>query len=155
MVLYDLIVFAVDHAMSADEAAAEVGRLAESSQFSFRRDHRLDAFEARIDELWPGLQDAPETSRPFEFDVMRHHVFVGFPPASAEMGVAAVAEAAWSTGVAVFDPQRHLVGLPTPFADAPLGTDGIADAVRATAAATEEGAAASSTNDEGAGQDED
>jgi hypothetical protein len=42
-----------------------------------------------------------------------------------------VAEAAWSTGLAVFDPERHLVGLPAPMADAPLPVDGIAELVRA------------------------
>ena len=70
---------------------------------------------------------------------MRHHVYVGLPPASAELGVSVVAEAAWSTGVAVFDPQRHVVGLPAPFADGPLGTDGIADLVAAAAAEEADG----------------
>lgn len=134
MVSYDLIVFPVDQPMTADEATAEVERLAGGLQLSVRRDHRLDAFEKRIDERWPGALKASEMDRPFEFDVMRHHVFVGFPAASAELGVSVVAEAAWSTGVAVFDPQRHVVGLPAPFADAPLGTEGIADLVAADAA---------------------
>ena len=138
MVSYDLIVFPVDRPMTADEAAAEVERLAGGLQLSLRRDHRLDAFEERIDERWPGARKDQGMDRPFEFDEMRHHVYVGLPPASAELGASVVAEAAWSTGVAVFDPQRHVVGLPAPFADAPLGTDGIADLVAAAAAEQED-----------------
>ena len=126
MLLYDLIVFPVDGPISADEAAATIEKLAGGWQLSVRRDHRLDAFEARIDEAWPGILKASESERPFEFDAMRHHVFVGIPWPSAEMVATVIAEAAWSTGVAVFDPDRHLVGLPSPMADAPLSVAGIA-----------------------------
>jgi hypothetical protein len=127
VLLYDLIVFPVDGPMSADEAAATIEKLAGGWQLSPRRDHRLDAFEARIDAAWPGILKASASERPFEFDAMRHHVFVGIPAPAAEMVAAVVAEAAWSTGVALFDPKRHLVGLPSPMADGPLSVAGIAD----------------------------
>ena len=131
VLLYELIVFPVDHPLTADEAAAEVGRLGGGFQIGLRRDHRLDAFEARMEESWPGLK-GHEWERPFEFDAMRHHVFIGIPFESAETVAKVVAEAAWSTGVAVFDPKRQLVGLPSPMADAPLAVDGIAELMVAT-----------------------
>ena len=84
-----------------------------------------------MEEAWPVLKE-PERDRPFEFDRMRHHVFIGIPFESAETVATVVAEAAWSTGVAVFDPKRHLVGLPAPMTDAPLPVDGIADLMVAT-----------------------
>ena len=126
-VLHELIVFPVDAPLTADEAAAAIEKLADGWQIGLRRDHRLDAFEAKIEEAFPGILKADEAHRPFEFDAMRHHVFVGIPWESAEMVATIVAEAAWSTGVAVFDPDRHLVGLPSPMADAPLSVAGIAD----------------------------
>jgi hypothetical protein len=125
--LYELIVFPVDQPMTADEAAAAIEHMAGGLQIDPRRDHRLDAFEARMEEAWPGLK-AREWDRPFEFDAMRHHVFIAIPRASAEEVAKVVVEAAWSTGVAVFDPERHLVGLPAPMADAPLSTAGIGQA---------------------------
>jgi hypothetical protein len=131
VLLYELIVLPVDQPMTADEAAAEVERLSGGFQIGMRRDHRLDAFEARMEESWPGLK-GHEWERPFEFDAMRHHVFIGIPFESAETVAKVVAEAAWSTGVAVFDPKRHLVGLPAPMADAPLPVDGIAELMVAT-----------------------
>jgi hypothetical protein len=121
-----MIVFPVDTPLTADEAAAAIEKLAGGWQIGMRRDHRLDAFEARIEEAFPGILKADEAHRPFEFDAMRHHVFVGIPSESAEMVATVVAEAAWSTGVAVFDPDRHLVGLPSPMADAPLDVTGLA-----------------------------
>ena len=132
MLLKELIVFPVDEPLTADEAAAAIEKLAGGWQVSLRRDHRLDAFEARMEHAWPGLLKASPSERPFEFDAMRHHVFVGIPFPSAEMVAKVVAEAAWSTGVAVFDPDRHLVGLPAPMADAPLDMTGIADLMVAT-----------------------
>ncbi len=131
MLMYELIVFPIDEPMTADEAATAVGRLAGGFQIGMRRDHRLDAFEERMEEAWPVLK-APERERPFEFDKMRHHVFIGIPLEVAETVAKVVAEAAWSTGVAVFDPERHLVGLPAPMADAPLPVDGIADLIVST-----------------------
>jgi hypothetical protein len=131
MVTYDLIVIPVEQPITADEAAAEIEKLSHGFQVGIRRDHRLDAFVDGMDERWPGLAKAHEWERPFEFDAMRHHVFVGVPPASAVEVAAVVAETAWSTGVAVFDPQRHVIGLPAPHADAPLTTDGIAELVEA------------------------
>jgi hypothetical protein len=131
VLLYELIVFPADMPMTADEAAAEVERLAGGFQVGLRRDHRLDAFEARMEEAWPVLKE-PEWERPFEFDRMRHHVFIGIPFESAETVAKVVAETAWSTGVAVFDPERHLVGLPAPMADAPLQVDGITELMVAT-----------------------
>jgi hypothetical protein len=131
VLIYDLVAFPVDQPMTADEAAAEVERLAGGLQFGFRRDHRLDAFEAWMEERWPGLAEKNEWDRPFEFDPMRHHIFIGLPVASAVDGATVVAEGAWTTGLALFDPQRHLVGLPAPLADAPLGTDGIAEFIQA------------------------
>jgi hypothetical protein len=125
VLLYELIVFPVDAPLTADEARATVEKLAGGWQVGMRRDHRLDAFEARIEEAFPGILKADEAHRPFEFDAMRHHVFVGIPWTSAEMVATVIAEAAWSTGVAVFDPKRHLVGLPSPMADAPLEVTGI------------------------------
>jgi len=126
VLLYVLIVFPVDEPLTADEAAAAIERLSGGFQISLRRDHRLDAFEARMEEAWPDLKE-PVSERPFEFDAMRHHVFVGIPFDSAEAVAKSVVEAAWSSGVAVFDPKRHLVGLPAPMADAPLSVEGIAE----------------------------
>ncbi|HEU0243631.1 MAG TPA: hypothetical protein VFQ75_06960 [Candidatus Limnocylindrales bacterium] len=140
MLIYELIVFPVDGPLTADEAAAAIEKLAGGWQIGLRRDHRLDAFEARIEEAFPGILKADEAHRPFEFDAMRHHVFVGIPWESAEMVGAIVAEAAWSTGVAVFDPDRHLVGLPAPMADAPLSVEGIKDLMVATRDEGEAGA---------------
>jgi hypothetical protein len=125
--LYELIVFATDHPMTADEAAKAIEHMAGGFQMDPRRDHRLDAFEARMEAAWPGLK-ARVQDRPFEFDAMRHHVFIAIPLASADEVGKVVVEAAWSTGVAVFDPARHLVGLPAPMADAPLSIEGIARA---------------------------
>jgi hypothetical protein len=140
VLIYELIVFPVDGPLTADEAAAAIEKLAGGWQIGLRRDHRLDAFEARIEEAFPGILKADEAHRPFEFDAMRHHVFVGIPWESAEMVGAIVAEAAWSTGVAVFDPDRHLVGLPAPMADAPLSVEGIKDLMVATRDEGEAGA---------------
>ena len=125
MLLYELIVIPADEPMTADEAAAAIERFAGGFQIGLRRDHRLDAFEAKIEESWPGILKAHVQDRPFEFDAMRHHVFIGIPFESAETVAKIVVDAAWSTGVAVFDPRRHMVGLPAPMADAPLDVDGI------------------------------
>jgi len=131
VLLYELIVLPVDRPLTADETAAEVERLAGGWQLSMRRDHRLDAFEARVHERFPELK-APERDRPFEFDAMRHHVFVGIPFELAAEVSAFVAEAAWSTGVAVFDPKRHRVGLPQPMAEAPLDVSGVEELMVST-----------------------
>jgi len=134
MLIYDLTVFPVDHAMTVEEAIAQVDRLAGGWQIGLGRDHRLDAFIGHVQERWPELRGERENERPFEFDVMRHHVFVGIPPEAVERVLPAIAEAAWSSGVAVLDPQRQVVGLPAPFAEGPLGTDGVAEVIAATEA---------------------
>ena len=134
MLIYDLTVFPVDRALTVEEAIAEVDRLAGGWQIGLRRDNRLDAFIAHVQERWPDLSHEAENERPFEFDVMRHHVFVGIPPEAVEEVLPAVAEAAWSSGVVVFDPQRQVVGLPAPFGAAPLGVEGVAELISKTEA---------------------
>jgi hypothetical protein len=121
---YDLIVWPVDKALTVGEAIAEVEHLGGSFQFGLGHDKRLDRFVDAMGERYPGLH-GHEDQRPFEFDVMRKHVFIGVPESAARVVVEVVAEAAWTAGVAVFDPQREVVALPPPYGDAPMGLDGI------------------------------
>jgi hypothetical protein len=101
-------------------------------------------------ERYPGLH-GHEDQRPFEFDLMRKHVFIGVPESAAREVVEVVAEAAWSAGVAVFDPQRESVALPPPYGDAPMGLDGI-DAHVGTADGTADTGAASGGEASGNGE---
>jgi hypothetical protein len=123
-VTYELIVWPVDRALSVEEAIAEIGHLSSGLQFGFGHDHRLDAFVETMRERYPDLH-GNEEHRPFEFDVMRKHVFVAVPDSAATQVAEVVADAAWTAGVAVFDPQRRLVALPSPYGEGPMGLDGI------------------------------
>jgi hypothetical protein len=123
-VTYELIVWPVDRALSVEEAIAEIGHLSGGLQFGFGHDHRLDAFVETMRERYPDLH-GNEEHRPFEFDVMRKHVFVAVPDSAATQVAEVVADAAWTAGVAVFDPQRRLVALPSPYGEGPMGLDGI------------------------------
>jgi hypothetical protein len=121
---YELIVWPVDRAMTVEEAIAEVEHLSGPLQFGLGHDHRLDLFVQAMRDRYPDLH-GNEEQRPFEFDLMRKHVFVAVPDSAAVEVAAVVAESAWSAGVAVFDPQRQLVALPAPFGDEPMSLDGI------------------------------
>ena len=121
---YELIVWPVDRALSVEEAIAEIGHFGSRLQFGPGHDHRLDAFVETMRERYPGLH-GNEEHRPFEFDVMRKHVFVAVPDSAALQVAEVVADAAWSAGVAVFDPQRQVVALPSPFGEAPMSLDDI------------------------------
>src|SRR3954471_7969028 len=121
---YELIVWPVDNALTLEEAIAEIAHLSGALRVGLGHDQRLDAFVETMRERYPGLH-GNEEHRPFEFDVMRKHVFVALPDSEALPVVEVVAEAAWSAGLAVFDPQRHLVALPSPYGDAPMGLEGI------------------------------
>jgi hypothetical protein len=121
---YELIVWPVDRAVTVKEAVDEIGKFSAGWQLGFGHDERLDAFVAAMRERYPDLHENEE-HRPFEFDVMRKHVFVAVPDSAALQVTQVVADAAWSAGVAVFDPQRELVALPAPFGDAPMPLDGI------------------------------
>jgi hypothetical protein len=123
-VSYELIIWPVDHAMTVEEAIAEMEHASGGLQIGIGHDHRLNAFVETMHERYPGLH-GNEEHRAFEFDVMRKHVVIAVPDSAALEVAAVVADAAWSAGVAVFDPQRHLVALPSPFGDAPMSLDGI------------------------------
>jgi hypothetical protein len=123
-VSYDLIVWPVDRALTVEEAIAEVEHFGGAFQFGLGHDRRLDAFVEAMRERYPGLH-GNEEHRPFEFDLMRKHVFIAVPDSAAVEVAAVVADAAWTAGVAVFDPQREVVALPRPFGDAPMSLDGI------------------------------
>ena len=121
---YDLIVWPVDRALTVEEAIAEVEHLGGGFQFGLGHDKRVDDFVEVMRERYPGLH-GNEEHRPFEFDVMRKHVFIGVPDSAAVQVAEVVADAAWTAGVAVFDPQREVVALPAPYGDGPMGLDGI------------------------------
>ena len=128
---YELIVWPVDRAMTTEEAIAEVEHFSGGLQFGFGHDGRLDAFVEAMRERYPGLH-GNEEHRPFEFDVMRKHVFVAVPDSAAAQVAAVVAESAWSAGVASritgFGPRRRGSGVgiirlrrpDSPFRRAPL-----------------------------------
>jgi hypothetical protein len=121
-VTYDLFILPADRPLTVDEAAAIVDR---SSGFPFGigHDKRLDPFIASMERRYGRLRGMNATP-PFEFDVVRSHVFIGIPWIGVEEIVTAVGEAAFEAGVAVWDPQRAVVGLPAPLGEAPMTADG-------------------------------
>jgi hypothetical protein len=123
-VSYELIVWPVDRPVTVEEAEAEIAHFSSAFQFGIGHDKRLDAFAEAVRERYPSLH-GNEEHRPFEFDVMRKHVFVAAPDVAAVQVTEVVASAAWTAGLAVFDPQRQIVALPSPFSDAPMSLDGI------------------------------
>jgi hypothetical protein len=123
-VTYDLFILPVDRAMTFDEASAEVERLQRALGFRRGHDASLDPFIAALGRRYWQVRARTPIAPPFEFDVARSYIFVGIPWSRVEEVLAAVAEAAFETGVAVVDPQRELVGLPSGFAEAPLTTEG-------------------------------
>jgi hypothetical protein len=123
-VSYDFIVWPVDRALTVEEAIAAIDRFGGSFQFGLGHDKRVDAFVDAMRERYPGLH-GNEEHRPFEFDVMRKHVFIAVPDSAAVEVAEVVADAAWTAGLAVFDPQRAIVALPRPFGNAPMTLDGI------------------------------
>ncbi len=135
---FDLFVLPVDRALTAEEASAEVDRLARSSGFAFGHDKRLDPFIEAMERRYRGLRGRGEMQPAFEFDVHRSHVSIGIPWSRVEEITTAVGEAAWRAGLAVYDPQREAVGLPAPYADGPLTSDGIEPHVEAAEEALSE-----------------
>ena len=127
---YDLFILPVDGVMTFEEASAEVERLQRALGFRRGHDAALDPFIAALGRRYWQVRARTPIAPPFEFDVARSYIFVGIPWSRVEEVVAAVADAAYETGVAVVDPQRELVGLPSPFADAPLDTEGTDTHVR-------------------------
>ena len=127
---FDLFVMPVDRALTAEEASAEVDRLARSSGLAFGHDKRLDPFIEAMESRYQRLRGRGPTPPPFEFDVRRSHVAIGIPWPRVEEVATAVADAAWRSGLAVYDPQREAVGLPAPYADGPLTSDGVEAHVR-------------------------
>lgn len=121
---YELIVWPVDRAVTVEEAIDEIGHFSGGLQFGFGHDGRLDGFVEAMRERYPGLH-GNEEHRPFEFDVMRKHVFVAVADSGAVQVAEVVAGEAWTAGLAVFDPQRRIVALPPPYGDGPMGLDGI------------------------------
>lgn len=150
---FDLLVWPVDRALSAEEAMAMANTLNTTLPFGIGHDKRLDPFIAEIKRRYPGLggPDGP----PCEFDVHRDHIFLGVSWSAVETLVPVVADIAWRTGLAVFDPQQGLVGLPAPFADAPMTSEGVGGHVRTAEtafAAIERGAVTAAADDDAAVQ---
>lgn len=123
-VTYDLFILPVDRAMTFAEASAEVERLQRGLGFRRGHDATLDPFIAALGRRYWQVRARTPIAPPFEFDVARSYIFVGIPWSRVEEVLAAVAEAAFESGVAVIDPQRELIGLPSAFAEAPLTTEG-------------------------------
>ncbi len=121
---YDLFILPADRALTFDEASAEVERRQRSLGFRRGHDATLDPFIAALGRRYWQVRARTPVAPPFEFDVARSYIFVGIPWSRVPEVVAAVAEAAFETGMAVVDPQREVVGLPADFADAPLTTEG-------------------------------
>jgi hypothetical protein len=121
-VTYELFILPADRALTVDEAAAIVDR-ASGFPFGFGHDKRLDPFIASMERRYGRLRGINATP-PFEFDVVRSHVFIGIPWIGVEEVVTAVGEAAFEAGVAVWDPQRAVVGLPAPHGDSPMTAEG-------------------------------
>ena len=148
-VSYDLYVLPVDRALTPDEAAAAIDD-GGGFRFGFGHDRRLDPFidamERRFGRL-RGLTAAP----PFEFDILRSHVFIALGWSDVEEGVTVIARLAYESGLAVWDPQREAVGLPPPYAEAPMTAEGTEAHVRQAErafAAIERGAAMAGPGDE-------
>lgn len=140
---YELFILPADRALTVDEAAAIVDRSG-GFPFGIGHDKRLDPFIASMERRYGRLRGMNATP-PFEFDVVRSHVFIGIPWIGVEEVVTAVGEAAFEAGVAVWDPQRAVVGLPAPHGEAPMTADGTEAHVRKAEtafAAIEQGAAA-------------
>ena len=125
---YDLFILPADRALTVDEAAAIVDRSG-GFPFGIGHDKRLDPFIASMERRYGRLRGINATP-PFEFDIVRSHVFIGIPWVGVEEVVTAVGEAAFEAGVAVWDPQRALVGLPAPHGEAPMTADGTETHVR-------------------------
>jgi hypothetical protein len=127
-VTYDLYVLPVDRALTPDEVAAAIDAPG-GSRFGFGHDRRLDPFVSAMERRYGrlrGMAAAP----PFEFGVMRSHVFVGLGWSGVEEGVTTIARLAYEAGLAVWDPQREAVGLPAPFAASPMTAEGTDTHVR-------------------------
>jgi hypothetical protein len=127
-VTYDLFILPADRPLTVDEAAAIVDRSG-GFPFGIGHDKRLDPFIASMERRYGRLRGINATP-PFEFDVVRSHVFIGIPWVGVEEVVTAVGEAAFEAGVAVWDPQRAVVGLPAPHGEAPMTADGTETHVR-------------------------
>ena len=125
---FDLLLWPVDRALSADEALAMANTLNTTLPFGIGHDKRLDPFIAEMKGRYPGIggPDGP----PCEFDVHRDHIFLGVSWSAVAGLVPVVADIAWRTGLAVYDPQQNIVGLPAPFADAPMSAEGVDGHVR-------------------------
>jgi hypothetical protein len=121
-VTYDLFILPADRALTVDEAAAIVDRPG-GFPFAIGHDKRLDPFIASMERRYGRLRGMNATP-PFEFDVVRSHVFIGIPWIGVAEVVTAVGQAAYEAGVAVWDPQRAVVGLPAPHGEAPLTAEG-------------------------------
>ena len=119
---YDLFILPADRALTVDEAAAIVDRPG-GFPFAIGHDKRLDPFIASMERRYGRLRGT-NAAPPFEFDVVRSHVFIGIPWIGVAEVVTAVGQAAYEAGVAVWDPQRAVVGLPAPHGEAPLTAEG-------------------------------
>jgi hypothetical protein len=151
-VTYDLFILPADRALTVDEAAAIVDRSG-GFPFGLGHDKRLDPFIASMERRYGRLRGSKATL-PFEFDIVRSHVFIGIPWVGVEEVVTAVGEAAFEAGVAVWDPQRALVGLPAPHGEAPMtaeGTEAHVHKAETAFAAIERGATPAEPGDEGEG----
>jgi hypothetical protein len=151
-VTYELFILPADRALTVDEAAAIVDRSG-GFPFGFGHDKRLDPFIASMERRYGRLRGINATP-PFEFDIVRSHVFIGIPWVGVEEVVTAVGKAAFEAGVAVWDPQRAVVGLPAPHGEAPMTAEGTEAHVRKAEtafAAIEQGAASAEPGDAGEG----
>jgi hypothetical protein len=147
-VTYELFILPADRALTVDEAAAIVDRSG-GFPFGFGHDKRLDPFIASMERRYGRLRGINATP-PFEFDIVRSHVFIGIPWVGVEEVVTAVGKAAFEAGVAVWDPQRAVVGLPAPHGEAPMTAEGTEAHVRKAEtafAAIEQGAASAEPGD--------
>ncbi len=125
---YDLFILPADRPLTVDEAAAIVDRTG-GFPFGIGHDKRLDPFIASMERRYGRLRGS-NARPPFEFDIVRSHVFIGIPWVGVEEVVTAVGEAAFEAGVAVWDPQRAMVGLPAPHGGAPMTAEGTEAHVR-------------------------
>ena len=150
---FDLLVWPVDSALSADEAMAMANTLNTTLPFGIGHDKRLDPFIAEVQRRYPGI--GGPAGPPCEFDVHRDHIFLGISWSLVEELLPVVAEIAWRTGLAVYDRQQERVGLPAPFAERPMTSDGVAGHVQnaeSAFAAIERGALFAADDDDAAVQ---